>query len=112
MNVKNAWVSPGGLTRHTLPPSLAEAGRRGLTFELFSPLRSDLIPEVNARWHAIVPGTDTAAMLALAFCLDADGLVDHDFLTRYCVGGEQLLAYIRGAEDGVAKSPEWAAPIT
>jgi biotin/methionine sulfoxide reductase len=112
MNVKNAWVSPGGVTRHTLPPSLAEAGRRGLTFELFSPLRSDLIPEVNARWHAIVPGTDTAAMLALAYCLDADGLVDRAFLDRYCVGGEQLLAYIRGEEDGIAKTPEWAAEIT
>ncbi|HEX5097537.1 MAG TPA: molybdopterin-dependent oxidoreductase, partial [Acidimicrobiia bacterium] len=112
MNVKNAWVSPGGVTRHTLPPSLAEAGRRGLIFELFSPLRSDLIPEVNAHWHPVVPGTDTAAMLALAYCLDADGLVDRDFLARYCVGGDQLLAYVRGDEDGVAKTPEWAAAIT
>src|SRR6476620_6294233 len=66
MNVKNAWVSPGGVTRHTLAPSLAAAAERGLSFELFSPLRSDLDPAVAATWHAIVPGTDTAVMLALA----------------------------------------------
>ena len=46
MNVKNAWVSPGGVTRHTLVPSLAEAAARGLAFELFSPLRSDLPDDV------------------------------------------------------------------
>src|SRR6185369_4401817 len=60
MNVKNAWVSPGGVTRHTLAPSLAAAGERGLAFELFSPLRSDLPPDVRATWHPVIPGTDTA----------------------------------------------------
>ena len=77
MNVKNAWVSPGGVTRHTLPPSLAEAGRRGLAFELFSPLRSDLCPSVAATWHPIVPGTDTAVMLALAYVIVTEGRARH-----------------------------------
>ena len=108
MNVKNAWVSPGGVTRHTLPPSLAEAGRRGLAFELFSPLRSDLISDVRATWHPIVPGTDTAVMLALAHTLITDGLHDPTFLERYCVGGDRLIAYVMGEEDGVAKDPVWA----
>ncbi|MDZ4827406.1 MAG: molybdopterin-dependent oxidoreductase, partial [Actinomycetota bacterium] len=112
MNVKNAWVSPGGVTRHTLPPSLAEAGRRGLTFELFSPLRSDLIPEVAATWHPIVPGTDTAVMLALAHVVVTLGLHDTAFLDRYCVGGDRLIAYVLGEEDGQPKSPEWAETIS
>ena len=30
MNLKNAWVRPGGVTRHTLAPSLAAASARGL----------------------------------------------------------------------------------
>src|SRR4051812_44042354 len=98
MNVKNAWVSPGGVTRHTLVPSLAEAGRRGLEFQLFSPLRSDLTDGVNATWHPVVPGTDTAVMLGLAHVLIDEGLYDTAFLDRYCVGGEQLIAYITGAE--------------
>ena len=64
MNVKNAWVSPGGVTRHTLAPSLEAAGKGGLAFEVFRPLRSDLV-KVSARPGPIIPGTDTA-VLALA----------------------------------------------
>ncbi len=112
MNVKNAFVSPGGVTRHTLPPSLAEAGRRGLAFELFSPLRSDLNPDVRATWHPIVPGTDTAVMLALAHVLISEGLYDAAFLDRYCVGADRLIAYIRGDDDGVPKDPAWAERIS
>jgi biotin/methionine sulfoxide reductase len=112
MNVKNAWVSPGGVTRHTLPPSLDAAARRGLAFELFSPLRSDLVPGVGATWHPIVPGTDTAVMLALAHVLVSEGLHDTEFCARYCVGTDQLIAYVLGDTDGRPKSPEWAEAIT
>src|SRR5436190_11414478 len=108
MNVKNAFVSPGGVTRHTLPPSLAEAGRRGLTFELFSPLRTDLNPDVRATWHPIVPGTDTAVMLALAHTIISEGLHDTAFLEQYCVGGDRLIAYVTGQEDGIPKDATWA----
>ncbi|MBA2279980.1 MAG: molybdopterin-dependent oxidoreductase [Actinomycetota bacterium] len=111
MNPKNAWVSPGGVTRHTLVPSLAEAGRRGLAFELFSPLRSDLPPEVATTWHPVVPGADVAAMLALAHVLVTEGLHDEAFLDRYTVGADRLVAYVRGESDGVPKSPEWAEGI-
>ena len=112
MNPKNAWVSPGGVTRHTLVPSLAEAGGRGLAFELFSPLRSDLPPEVRTTWHPVVPGTDTAVMLALANVLVTEGLHDQAFLDRYTVGADRLVAYLVGDEDGQAKDPEWAEAIT
>jgi len=111
MNLKNAWVSPGGVTRHTLPASLEAAGRRGLAFELFSPLRSDLPHEVHATWHASVPGTDTAIMLALAHVLVSEHLHDVAFLERYTVGADRLIAYVLGDADGQAKSPEWAEPI-
>ncbi len=112
MNEKNAWVSPGGVTRHTLVPSLAEAAKRGLQFELFSPLRSDLNPDVRATWHALVPGTDVAVMLGIAHVLVTEGLHDTEFLARYCIGADRLVAYVTGDEDGVAKTPEWAASIS
>ncbi len=112
MNVKNAWVSPGGVTRHTLPTSLAEAARRGLSFELFSPLRSDLPPGVPATWHPVVPGTDTAVMLGLAHALIGSGRHDTAFLERYCVGGDRLIAYVLGDEDGQPKDPGWAEAIS
>ena len=111
MNPKNAWVSPGGVTRHTLAPSLADAGRRGLAFELFSPLRSDLPGEVAATWHQIVPGADVAAMLGLAHVLVTEGLHDAGFLDRYTVGADRFIAYVRGESDSVAKSPEWAEAV-
>ena len=112
MNVKNAWVSPGGVTRHRLPPSLAEAGAKGLEFELFSPLRGDLPPDVAATWHPVVPGTDTAVMLGLAHVLVEEGLADHDFLERYTVGADRLVAYILGESDGRPKDPGWAEAIS
>jgi biotin/methionine sulfoxide reductase len=112
MNVKNAFVSPGGVTRHTLPPSLAEAGRRGLAFELFSPLRSDLNPDVTATWHPVVPGTDTAVMLGLAHVLVSEGLHDTSFLERYCIGADRFLSYVTGDADGQPKDAAWAAGIS
>jgi biotin/methionine sulfoxide reductase len=112
MNVKNAWVSPGGVTRHTLPTALEEAGRRGLTFELFSPLRTDLPQGVGATWHQVLPGTDIAVMFGIAHTLVTEGLHDTTFLERYTVGADRLIAYIVGDEDGQAKDPEWAEAIS
>ena len=111
MNTKNAWVTPGGVTRHTLPPALAAAGRRGLRFALVSPLRDDLPPEVDTEWLAVVPGTDTALMLGLAHVLLSEELHDRSFLDRATEGWERLAAYVLGDADGVAKDPEWAAEI-
>jgi biotin/methionine sulfoxide reductase len=68
-------------------------------------------PELGAKRHAIVPGTDTAVMLGIAHTLIAERLHDEAFLARYCTGFERLREYVLGAADGVAKTPEWAATI-
>ena len=47
----------------------AAARRRGAEFHLISPLRDDLPADVEAVWHPIRPGTDTALMLGLAHTL-------------------------------------------
>lgn len=62
-------------------------------------------------WVPIRPGTDVALLLALMWALEAEGLLDREFLARHCVGSERLLAYVTGVSDGVPKTPEWAAPI-
>lgn len=62
-------------------------------------------------WLPIRPGTDVAFLLGLIGCLDADGAIDDDFLRRYCVGGEALLADVRGERDGQVKDARWAASI-
>jgi biotin/methionine sulfoxide reductase len=112
MNLKNASVSPGGVTLHTLKPALAEAGRRGLAFELFSPLRDDLTAGVNATWHPVIPSTDTAVMLGLAHVLVTEGLHDTEFLEHYTVGADRFIEYVLGTKDGTPKSPEWAESIS
>ena len=50
-----------------------------------------------------MPGTDTAVMLALAHVLVTEGLHDTEFLDRYCVGADRLIAYVLGDADGVAE---------
>lgn len=109
---KNASVESGGVIEHRMPGWAAEAGRRGIAVELFSPLRSDLSPELSATWHQAVPGTDTAVMLALAHVLVTERLHDQSFLDRYTVGADELIAYVLGEEDGQPKDPEWAEHIS
>ena len=47
-----------------------------------SPLKSDLIGEVNGEWIAPRPNTDTALMLGLAHTLYEFDLVDFDFFEK------------------------------
>jgi len=112
MNPKNTWVTPGGVTRHTLLPALAAAGRRGLDFTLVSPMRDDLPAEVGATWLPIVPGTDTAMMLALVHVLLSEDLADREFLESHTTGWERLADYVLGVSDGRPKDPRWAESIT
>jgi biotin/methionine sulfoxide reductase len=110
--LKNTAVSPGGITRHTVRDWMRAAKQRGMSFVLLSPLRDDLPDFAEAEWQAPRPGTDVAVMLALAHTLIDEGLHDRDFLARYCVGFERFARYLRGQEDGVAKTPEWAEGIS
>lgn len=111
MPLKNADVSPGGVTRHTVRGYLERAAERGARFVLFSPLRDDLPDFVDAEWHPVVPGSDVAAMLALAYVLIDEELADRAFLERYTVGFDRLERYILGIDDGQPKDPRWASAL-
>ncbi|MGH7120981.1 MAG: molybdopterin-dependent oxidoreductase, partial [Acetobacteraceae bacterium] len=108
MRYGNGQVHSGGGGEHLMRRCVREAQAAGVRLISVSPVRSDLPGE----WLAIRPCTDTALMLALAYVLLAEGLADQEFLARYTVGFAELAAYLRGAEDGVQKTPVWAAPIT
>lgn len=110
--LKNTSVNPGGLSRHDTRDHLLAALARGCEFVLVSPIRDDLPEFVPAEWHALVPGTDVAVMLALAHTLIVEHRHDRAFLDRYCVGFDRFERYLLGQTDGVAKSAEWAAGIS
>jgi len=108
---KNTAVAPGGVLRHGVAGWLARARERGMVIESFSPIRDDTAAELGARWHPLVPGTDTAVMLGLAHELLSSGCADLAWCERYCVGTERLVDYVLGHSDGVPKSPAWAARL-
>ncbi len=108
MRYGNGQVHSGGGGEHLMQRAVREAAAAGVRLISVAPVRSDLPGE----WLPIRPSTDTALMLALAYVLLEEDLADREFLARYTVGFEHLAGYLRGAEDGVAKSPAWAAPVT
>ena len=75
-------------------------------------MRDDAAAFLDAEWIAPRPHSDTALMLALAHTLIVEGLHDADFLARYCAGFNRFRDYLLGAEDGVAKSADWAAGLS
>ncbi|MGO7420991.1 molybdopterin-dependent oxidoreductase, partial [Rhizobium ruizarguesonis] len=111
MALKNTDVHGGGISAHIVRQTLNGASERGARFVLVSPLKDDFPAELNAQWLPIIPGTDVALMLGLAYALVSEVLHDRVFLDRYTVGYERFEAYLLGRSDGVEKSPEWASHI-
>jgi biotin/methionine sulfoxide reductase len=106
INPKNAQVSMGGVTEHSVAAQFERFAGLGKRMISISPQRTDS-PDV-AEWMPIQPGTDVAMMLALAHVLETEGLADSDFLASHCTGYDKFRAYVMGESDGVPKTPDWA----
>lgn len=107
--LKNTGVNHGGTTAHPARDALNRFRAKGGQIVSISPLRDDV--DGPCDWHAPVPGTDVAIMLALAHVLATESLADRDFLATYCTGYERFERYLLGTDDGIPKSPQWAAAI-
>ncbi|SEC04397.1 biotin/methionine sulfoxide reductase [Rhizobiales bacterium GAS191] len=112
MALKNSRVAGGSISQHVERGAMRSARERGCEFFVVGPLRDDLPAEAGAEWLSIVPGTDTALMLALTHTLVTEGLHDRAFLDRYCEGWPVFERYLLGEADGQPKDAAWAAPIT
>jgi biotin/methionine sulfoxide reductase len=109
---RTAQIASSGTTAHDVESWLARACANGVRIVNISPRRSDMAAALETEWIAPRPNTDTALMMGLAYCLIDEGLHDAAFLERCTVGWPKLEAYLRGADGGGAKTPEWAAAIT
>ncbi len=92
---------------------------------VIDPRYSETALAAGDEWVPLRPGTDAALVAGLIHVMVEEGLHDQDFLDKYCVGFDEdhmpdgvpknnsYLSYIHGkGEDGVEKTPEWAADIT
>jgi biotin/methionine sulfoxide reductase len=109
---RTAQIASSGTSHHEVEHWLARAHAGGTRIVCISPYRSDMAAELECDWIAIRPGTDTALMMGLAYCLIEIHLHARAFLARYTTGWPTLEAYLTGGTDNVAKTPEWAAAIT
>jgi molybdopterin guanine dinucleotide-containing S/N-oxide reductase-like protein len=64
------------------------------------------------KWIPILPNTDAALYLAIAYLWLTQGTYDKEYVKTHVVGFEKFEAYVLGEEDGVPKTPTWASAKT
>jgi anaerobic dimethyl sulfoxide reductase subunit A len=85
--------------------------RDGVPIIVIDPRRSNTVRRLATQWIPIRPGTDTAMMAAVLWVLLKEGTADRKFTDRYTSGFEDLVSYVDGSTDGIAKDPSWASHI-
>lgn len=117
----------GASGAHRFAQAREKARAEGRSFKTIAidPYQSDAVIQDGDEWIPIRPGTDAAFVAGVAYVLITEGLVDEEFVHRYCIGydaptmpegvdaSEGYKSYVLGdASDGVPKTPVWAAKIT
>lgn len=94
------------------PWYLAQAKEAGIKIVCLDPRYTDSAAIFASQWIPIRPGTDAAAMIAMAYVMIKEGLQDQRFLDTYTIGFDRFKDYVLGMEDGIPKTPAWAEAIT
>lgn len=89
---------------------LKKAVKRGAKLVVVDPRRSETA-NIASEWIAIKPGTDGAMAMAMCYVLVRDELYNKDFVENWTYGFEPFKKRLMGEEDGIARTPEWAAEI-
>lgn len=59
-------------------------------------------------WIPVLPNTDAALQLAIAYVWMTEGTYEKDYVATHTDGFDWFQYYVLGDEDGVPKTPEWA----
>jgi len=90
---------------------LIKAKEKGIPIISIDPRYHDSAQTLASEWIPIIPGSDAAMMIAMAYVMIQQDLQDQAFLDKYTVGFDKFRDYVMGKEDGIAKTPEWASVI-
>ena len=61
------------------------------------------------KWIPILPNTDAALQLAIAYMWITEGTYDKEYIATHAYGFDKFEDYVLGREDGVPKTPAWAS---
>jgi len=91
---------------------LLQAKESGSKIISVDPRYTDSTAILASQWIPIIPGTDTAMLIAMAYVIIKENLTNRVFVDTYTVGFEQFSDYVLGVSDGIPKTPSWAKSIT
>jgi len=91
---------------------LLQAKEAGVKFICVDPRYSNSVAVFADQWIPIRPSTDAAMLIAMAYVIIKENLLDQKFLDAYTVGFPEYKRYVMGDEDDLPKTPAWAAAIT
>ena len=88
-----------------------EAKRRGVPVVVIDPRRTETAKQLGTEWLPVLPGGDSALMLALLHVFITEGVVDEAFVAAHATGYEALKRRVLGLDGEVPATPEWAEGV-
>lgn len=61
------------------------------------------------KWIPILPNTDAALQLAIAYVWITEDTYDKEYIAKHAYGFDKFEDYVLGREDGIPKTPAWAS---
>jgi thiosulfate reductase/polysulfide reductase chain A len=89
---------------------LKKAVKDGAKLVVVDPRRCDSA-EIATEWIPIRPGTDGAMAMGMCYVIVSEQLYDREFVDNWTYGFEAFRKRLVGEEDGIARTPAWAAEI-
>lgn len=97
---------------HRCYDAYEEYKKAGIKFISIDPIYTTSASEFKADWVKIRPNSDVALMLGMMHYLYKTNKYDKAFIEKYTDGFDKFLPYLLGKEDGIEKTPAWAAKLT